>query len=83
MWPNKADPTGNAFMVIAYAWQACSVTNFQGVERFDAGKTTVHWSRVGGQFERAKETRVSLGSTRVMESPAQRRCAGDRQPAIS
>ncbi len=47
MWPNKADPTGNAFMVIAYAWQACSVTNFQGVDRFDAGKTTVHWSRVG------------------------------------
>ncbi len=54
MWPYKADPTGNAFMVIAYAWQACSVPNFQGVGRFGAGKTTVHWSRVGGHVRARK-----------------------------
>ncbi len=59
MWPSKADPTGNAFMVIAYAWQTCSVPKFQGVERFDAGKTTVHWSRVGGQFERKRNPGVA------------------------
>jgi len=31
------------FLVIAYAWQGCSVTNIRGSSHFDAGKAAVRW----------------------------------------